>query len=143
MQPEQETAEAKRGKAEEGKGYLVDVQLEAELAAALLDDGRANVGGHDEQRVLEVHGAALAVRQATVLQNLSASTDDAQVRNACAVSKPAGCCPREGPCNLWAHVLQYAMEHELLPCEHAHVGLLCESTGNNFDNHSMNVHPMG
>ena len=39
-------------------------QLEADAAAALLDDGGAHVGGEDDERVLEVHGAALGVGQA-------------------------------------------------------------------------------
>jgi hypothetical protein len=49
---------------------VVGAQEEAEAAAALLDHAGTHVGGHDDERVLEVHGAALAVREAAVLQNL-------------------------------------------------------------------------
>mmetsp|Transcript_33134 Transcript_33134/g.72240 ORF Transcript_33134/g.72240 Transcript_33134/m.72240 type:complete len:942 (-) Transcript_33134:128-2953(-) len=46
------------------------VQLEAEAATTLLDHARANVGGHDDECVLEVDGATLGVGQTTVLENL-------------------------------------------------------------------------
>jgi hypothetical protein len=50
---------------------VIRPQEEAKAAAALLNHARAHVAGHDDERVLEVHGAALAVRQAAVLQNLA------------------------------------------------------------------------
>ncbi len=53
------------------RGVLLErVQLEAQAAAALLDDRAAHVGRHDDERVLEVHSAALRVGQAAVLQDL-------------------------------------------------------------------------
>ena len=42
-----------------GGVLLVDVQLEAEATAALLNDAAAHVTGHDDQRVLEVDCATL------------------------------------------------------------------------------------
>eukprot|EP00959_Pyramimonas_sp_CCMP1952_P038412 803695-Pyramimonas_sp.AAC.1 len=44
--------------------------LEAEAAAALLDHAGADVGGHHDEGVLEVHGATLGVRKTAVLENL-------------------------------------------------------------------------
>lgn len=38
---------------------LVGVQLETQAAAALLNHAAAHVTGHDDQRVLEIHRAAL------------------------------------------------------------------------------------
>jgi len=43
---------------------------EPHLGAALDNDVAADVAGHDDKRVLEVHGAALGVRQPPVLQDL-------------------------------------------------------------------------
>lgn len=43
---------------------LLPAHLEADAAAALLNDAAADVGGEDDERVLEVHGAALGVCRA-------------------------------------------------------------------------------
>lgn len=51
-------------------GYLVQVQLEAEAGATLLNDRGADVGGHDQQCVLEVHSATFAVCQPSIFKNL-------------------------------------------------------------------------
>jgi hypothetical protein len=49
---------------------IIWAQEEAEAAASLLDHAGSHVTGHDDERVLEVHGAALAVSQAAILKNL-------------------------------------------------------------------------
>ena len=55
------------------------VQLEAEATTALLNDAAAHITGHDEQRVLEVHGAPLGVCEATVLKDLQHGVEDVWV----------------------------------------------------------------
>ena len=44
-----------------------------------LDDGGADVAGHDDERVLEIHGAALAVGEAAVVQHLEEDVEDVGV----------------------------------------------------------------
>ncbi len=55
-----------------GRVFLVDIQLEAEAAATLLDDTAAHITGHDDQRVLEVNCPALQ-NQSSIAQALSAA----------------------------------------------------------------------
>src|SRR5438270_2447999 len=50
------------------------------LAGELLDDLAAEVGGHDQDRVPEVDGAALAVGQAAVVEDLEQDVEDVRVR---------------------------------------------------------------
>src|SRR5690554_2782565 len=49
------------------------------LARLLLNDVRAQVGGHHNYRVAEVHGAALAIGQAAVVQHLQQNVKDIRV----------------------------------------------------------------
>mmetsp|Transcript_3026 Transcript_3026/g.11268 ORF Transcript_3026/g.11268 Transcript_3026/m.11268 type:complete len:911 (+) Transcript_3026:148-2880(+) len=58
----------------------VVVELEAEAAAALLDDGGADVGGEDDEGVLEVDHATLGVGEAAILKNLKHHVEDVGVR---------------------------------------------------------------
>ena len=46
------------------------------LADHGLDHLRANVGSHDDHRVFEVHGAALAIGQAAIVQHLQQHVED-------------------------------------------------------------------
>ena len=52
-------------------GVRVHVGIDEEL--------RAQVGGHDQNRVLEVHGPALAVGQATVVKHLQQHVEDFRI----------------------------------------------------------------
>jgi len=58
----------------------VVVELETQAAAALLDDGRADVGGEDDEGVFEIHHAPLGIRQAPVLENLEHHVEHVGVR---------------------------------------------------------------
>ncbi len=59
-------------------GLLVTGGREAQVEA-LRDVPRAEVGRHDDDRVLEVHDPALGVGQATVLQDLQQRVEDVRV----------------------------------------------------------------
>mmetsp|Transcript_26776 Transcript_26776/g.58372 ORF Transcript_26776/g.58372 Transcript_26776/m.58372 type:complete len:1072 (-) Transcript_26776:90-3305(-) len=59
---------------------VIGAQEEAKVAATLLNHAGTHVGGHDDERVLEVNGAALAVCQAAVLQNLKHHVEHVGVR---------------------------------------------------------------
>ena len=48
--------------------------------AQLQDPLRAEVRGHDHERVLEVHGAALAVGEAALVENLQEDVEDIGMR---------------------------------------------------------------
>src|SRR5579885_650743 len=50
------------------------------LAGVLLDHLRAEVGSHDDDRVAEVHGTALAVRQPPIIQHLQQHVEDVRMR---------------------------------------------------------------
>ena len=51
--------------------HLGDVRVQDELAA--------DVGGHDDHRVLEVHGAAVPVGEPAVVQDLQQEVEDVRV----------------------------------------------------------------
>ena len=59
----------------------VSSSAEAEAVAGVLGDlGRADVAGHDDDRVTEVDGAALRVGQATVFEDLQQDVEHVGVR---------------------------------------------------------------
>ena len=50
------------------------------LAHHRLNDGRADVAGHDDHRVFEVHCAALAIGQASVVKHLQQNIENIRMR---------------------------------------------------------------
>lgn len=50
--------------------YLVRVQLETEAGTTLLDDRGTDIGGHDQQCVLEIHSTTLAVCESPIFEDL-------------------------------------------------------------------------
>jgi hypothetical protein len=45
-----------------------------------LDDGRAEVAGHDDDRVLEIHSAALSVREPAIVEHLQEHVENVGMR---------------------------------------------------------------
>ncbi len=60
---------------------IVRAQKEAKVTATFLDDRGADVGGHDDEHVLEVDSAALGVRQPPIFQNLQSACMHTRVRS--------------------------------------------------------------
>ena len=50
------------------------------MLETVADERRTHIAGHDDDRVLEVHRAALVVRQAAVVEHLQQHVEDVRVR---------------------------------------------------------------